>query len=620
MPADVPPPDDPADPPPVAGAPPISGGATQGAAPDAVTSSPDVTPNEASSDVPTPDDAEATATAATDGDQGDEGPHERASWLTLRLWGIVGAVIGFVLALTPSLLPRPWLFEGLVAGFGALIGYGIGVLVAWAVRRISRWRLPARAMHVAWWVVAVAAPLAVVVGLIAARSWQNQVRVLVDEAPNPDGHYLGIAAVTLVVFCLGLLVSRGVRALTRFITKQVGRVVPLGFGRLIGVIVVAALGYWVVTGFAFDAFVRWADSVYVKENAGTPADASQPETPLRSGGPGSLVSWDSLGYQGRAFVGRGPTKDEIATFDDSPAQEPIRVYVGLDSAPDAHARAELAVKELERTGAFDRRVLVVAAATGTGWLEPQSVDSIEYLWHGDTAIASMQYSYLPSWISFLVDKERAAQAGQELFDAVFAHWESLPANHRPKLIAYGLSLGSFAGQSAFATPGDITARTDGAVFAGSPDFSQPWGLIEDGRDPGSPQWQPVYRGGRSVRFAATPDDFAKPAGAWDEPRVAYLQHANDPVVWWSPSLILRRPDWLTEPPGPGRSPQMHWIPVVTFLQVTVDQFFGTSVPEGQGHNYGSAMVGAWQAVVPAAGWDATSLARLEHLIDGYAIE
>ena len=32
----------------------------------------------------------------------------------------------------------------------------------------------------------------------------------------------------------------------------------------------------------------------------------------------------------------------------------------------------------------------------------------------------MQYSFLPSWLSFLVDKENARQAGQALFEAVDA--------------------------------------------------------------------------------------------------------------------------------------------------------------------------------------------------------
>ncbi|HSJ76629.1 MAG TPA: alpha/beta-hydrolase family protein, partial [Gemmatimonadales bacterium] len=294
---------------------------------------------------------------------------------------------------------------------------------------------------------------------------------------------------------------------------------------------------------------------------------------------------------------------------------PIRVYAGLQSASTAEGRAELAVRELDRTGGFHREVLVVAAATGTGWLEPAAVDSIEYLWGGNTAIASIQYSYLPSWISFLVDKERAADAGQALFDAVYEKWSQLPPHRRPQLIAYGLSLGSYAGQAAFASPSDMAPRTDGALWLGSPSFSEPHGYIEANRDADSPQWRPIYQDGETVRFGAAGDAFAGPATGWTSPRVAYLQHANDPVVWWDPELILERPDWLAEAPGPDRSPDMHWIPVVTFLQVTVDQFFGTSVPDLQGHNYGGTMVDAWQSVVPADGWTPSELDDLQQLID-----
>jgi uncharacterized membrane protein len=119
-----------------------------------------------------------------------------------------------------------------------------------------------------------------------------------------------------------------------------------------------------------------------------------------------------------------------------------------------------------------------------------------------------------------------------------------------------------------------------------------------------------------VRFGAVASDFVgAPGTEWTFPRVGYLQHANDPVVWWDPELMLERPDWLAEPPGPDRSPSMRWIPFVTFLQVTVDQFFGTSVPDLQGHNYGGTMVDAWQAVVPAAGWTSDELDRLQATID-----
>ena len=41
----------------------------------------------------------------------------------------------FCLSLTPSLLPRDWLFAGLIGGINAAIGYGIGVFIARMVRR-----------------------------------------------------------------------------------------------------------------------------------------------------------------------------------------------------------------------------------------------------------------------------------------------------------------------------------------------------------------------------------------------------------------------------------------------------------------------------------------------------
>ena len=41
----------------------------------------------------------------------------------------------FCLSLTPSLLPRDWLFQGLIGGLNAAIGYGIGVFAGRMLRR-----------------------------------------------------------------------------------------------------------------------------------------------------------------------------------------------------------------------------------------------------------------------------------------------------------------------------------------------------------------------------------------------------------------------------------------------------------------------------------------------------
>ncbi|WP_284329407.1 alpha/beta-hydrolase family protein [Demequina litorisediminis] len=103
-----------------------------------------------------------------------------------------------------------------------------------------------------------------------------------------------------------------------------------------------------------------------------------------------------MGRQGRSFVSTGPTASEIDATSAGGALEPVRAYVGLRSADSLEERAQLLLDELIRTDAFDREILVVATTTGTGYLDPHGVDSLEYLWNGDTAIAGMQYSYLPS--------------------------------------------------------------------------------------------------------------------------------------------------------------------------------------------------------------------------------
>jgi uncharacterized membrane protein len=56
----------------------------------------------------------------------------------------------------------------------------------------------------------------------------------------------------------------------------------------------------------------------------------------------------------------------------------------------------------------------------------------------------MQYSYLPSWLSFLVDQERAQSNAAELITAIRVELDSLPPDERPELYVYGESLGAYS--------------------------------------------------------------------------------------------------------------------------------------------------------------------------------
>jgi uncharacterized membrane protein len=149
-----------------------------------------------------------------------------------------------------------------------------------------------------------------------------------------------------------------------------------------------------------------------------------------------------------------------------------------------------------------------------------TIDAYEHVTGGDSAIVTMQYSYLPSWLSYLVDQPRAREAGRELFDAVYARWEALPAASGPRLYVFGESLGSFGGEAAFSGEFDLRNRTDGALFTGPPSFNTLHREFTANRDPGSPQVEPVFRGGRTVRFSADVDAGFPPEGApWEGSRV-----------------------------------------------------------------------------------------------------
>ena len=82
----------------------------------------------------------------------------------------------------------------------------------------------------------------------------------------------------------------------------------------------------------------------------------------------------------------------------------------------------------------------------------------------------------------------------------------------------------------------------------------------------------------------------------------YLQHASDPIVWLSPDLILNRPDWLAEPPGPDVTSEMIWIPFVTFWQVTADMLEPVDTPPGHGHTDTLEFVDGWAALLDPPGW------------------
>ena len=548
------------------------------------------------------------------------------SLVHLDFVGVAFGTLFFCLSLTPSLLPRDWLFQGLISGLNAAIGYGIGVfarkiLRRFVLRRRTWWPPPKR---VRYWakVLTVVGSIAASVGmLISAAAWQRQVSGVVGlEGPSTLGYLRTLIIAALVGgVCVGG--ARVVLDLIKIMARYLIRRWHLHdeTALFIGTAIVVVLAIMLINGVLIRGFLAGANRVFQPQNTTTRPGVTQPLEPERSGSPASFAPWETLGYEGRNFVANGPDADELQSVNGRPAKEPIRVYVGLQTAEDDEQRTAVLLSEFERTGAFDRKLLVIIPTTGTGWVNPIAARSLEMMYNGDTALVGSQYSFLPSWISFLGDRQKSMESGRMMIDAIHKRWEQLPPDRRPKLVLYGESLGSMAGQGAFGWLPDI-ARMDfsSVLWVGPPNASPLWQAITERRDPGTPEVEPSYDNGRTVRFSQATDTaeiVADTAQPWEGTRVLFLQHPSDPIVWWSENLMFTRPDWLKEPPGRDRTASMRWYPIVTFWQVAADMTNAASVPGGHGHNYGNFELDGWVAVAAPDGWTPADTERIRQALE-----
>jgi uncharacterized membrane protein len=535
--------------------------------------------------------------------------------LRYTLPGLWVAVVFALLSFTPSLLPRPALFQGLITGIDAAIGYGLGVLGAWIWREFAD-RPPRVPSRRAWAVLAVTAVLGSLVALLLGIRWHREGSALVSIEPESPAMTLLLVPPIAALLFVGLVaIGRAIRTGYRKLSGLLARHMGARAARAVGLVVLVVGLSTLLTGVLWDGAVKALDQAFSVTDTQTPEDVTRPTTELRSGSPSSLVEWEQLGREGRVFVGRGLQGEDIGELTGAPALDPIRIYAGTESAGDVEARAQLAVRDLVRAGGFERANLLVVTTTGTGWVEPSSVGSFEVLTGGDSAVVSMQYSYLPSWLSFLVDQERAREAGRLLFDAVYERWLALPSGDRPELYVFGESLGSFGGETAFSGEFDLRNRVSGALFTGPPNFNPLYRSFVDDRDPGSREVEPVYREGRTIRFTNLPREQIAPDGVpWERTRVLYVQHPSDPITWWSPHLVLNRPDWLEEERGFDVMDETRWVPFVTFWQVSADLALGFSTEPGHGHNYTGEHVDGWAAVLQPDGWTAAKSDRLRELV------
>jgi uncharacterized membrane protein len=348
----------------------------------------------------------------------------------------------------------------------------------------------------------------------------------------------------------------------------------------------------------------WAAGATAAYNAGVayvgranekvePGYATPPATPLVSGGTGSLLPFADLGQQGRRYVTDVVTPELIReVMGEDAVAHPIRTYVGFNSEPLYQTgRAELALAELDRTGAFDRSHLLLVSPTGTGWVDHTLIETAELLARGDIATCCIQYGRYPSFLS--VQKVALGQGQfRLLLWGVKQRLAERSPERRPRVLVFGESLGAWTSSDVVmfqGIEGFDHYGIDRALWVGLPWLAK-WSRSGMARGSGA-----LVPAGTVAVF----DRHEQLQALSDEQRArlraVILSHDNDPIAVLGPELLVRRPWWLADGQrGRGVPDAMHWRPLITFIQTAMDAANAMVSVPGQfgsfGHDYRADMV------------------------------
>lgn len=526
----------------------------------------------------------------------------------LSFLGVIAALAMYAVSVSPSLMARSWAWHAVASGILVACGYVAGVVVQNVAQLVIRltgltisasepvelgFRIGIGALFALWWIYAV----------IQSYRRARKAAALVSMPGETFGEYLLGTAGAVVVSWMLLRIVGALNGLCWMLIASLDAHMPRPAAIVVSMVILFAIMFFLTSKVILRGGIGFFRRKAEQLNMRTARGIYQPVVPERSASPASSVTWESVGGQGRVFLGRGPSRLDIAQVCGGVAMEPIRVYSGMPTGGSGiEQAAATVVAELHRTGAFDRAVILIAASTGSGWVDEWQVQPLEFLTRGNCATASLQYSYVPSALNWLTGLEPAQEASAALFAAVRAELDLMDEADRPALFVCGESLGAFASQSVFESFEDVLARVDGALWVGTPAFTPMHAALTAARHKGSPEVAPVVHNARRVRFVNEPSDlrtdlYGRELGPWGFPRVVYAQHPSDPVVWWTNKLIWTQPDWLRERAGRDVSLNVEFTRFATYIQVLADLPVAGTAPGGHGHTYHEELIPLWRGIL-----------------------
>lgn len=495
------------------------------------------------------------------------------------------------------------------------IGYGLGVFLQWLWIYFELPKLKAKILYRIQLVVITVCVVFASIYLWRASEWQNSVKALMELETDTTLSIISIGLTNVLVFMVLLLIGRLFLLLFRLSSKKLKIILPNRVSNVLGFISALFLFWITLNGLLFSKLLDAIDSSYEQIDKLIEPEFEQPVFSNRTGSDVSLLDWETMGRHGRRFLADLPNRNLLKRISGAECEEPIRVYVGMNVNLSFEERAALALEELLRQDAFKKSILVVITPTGTGWVDNGSILPLEVLHRGDVASVAAQYSYLPSPLALLMEREYGEEMAIALFKTIYNYWTALPKDERPQLYLNGLSLGALNSDKSFELMDIITDPFNGALWVGPPFRKETWRKLTKNRNPDSPAWLPTFKDQSVVRFFNQEGTWEESDKAWGSFRIAYLQYASDPITFFSPNYFNKEPDWMKKPRGKDVSPKLKWFPVITMLQLAADMSSSTA-PKGYGHEYASAhYFDVWHALTEPKGWSKEELKQIRQYFE-----
>lgn len=433
-------------------------------------------------------------------------------------------------------------------------------------------------------------PVGLIGGVIAAVFTEHQRKTAIKQSNGEklhDDHINTLKALGMGFGILGTLgaVGYGQRAFADLISDEMEKILP------------NSEDFWwtashltAIAGTGLGVMMLMRRVYHHIEEVATeiePAYLKAPASKYVSGSKESDISWRSLSVQGRRYVsGVLPANNIMQVMEAKTAKEPIRVFVGLDSAKTERQRVDLAMSELNRTGAFQRKTIMLISPTGTGYVNYVAVEAAEYMSLGDIASVALQYSKRPSPMSLDRVPEGRGQF-KMLLKEISRRIEKLPKSKRPQLVVFGESLGAWTSQDSFidqGTDGLKYAGVDKALWIGSP-YGSKWKtqVLHQERPDVEPELVGSFDNIKNLREL--------PSSKQKKLRYVMITHYNDGVALFGASLLYQKPDWLTDPAKrpPTVSKSQYYTSPGTFMLTLMDMKNSMHVIPGEfeasGHDY-----------------------------------